>query len=95
MGEMIGKTLRQFVEVERKDCEMPEPANLFEKAKDVEPAPRFTCASDYGESINLLREKGYTWNEIAQWFKGNGVDYSMQAINAGWRTWKLKNTGGF
>ena len=95
MSELANKTLRRFVEMEISECDMPEPSKIAELAQAVEPAPRQLCASDYGEAINVLRDKGYTWKEISEWFGQQGVEYSMQAITAGWRTWKIRSTSGF
>lgn len=79
--------LRNVVQWERESLNMPDPDSALSAALELEQAPRVLCASDYGQAINCLRSKGYTWNEITDWLKSHGAEYSMQAIVSGWRTW--------
>jgi len=88
-------SLRNVVHWERESLNMPEPESTLKLASEMHNAPKVLCASDYGKSINCLREKGYTWNEIVEWLESNGVKYSMQAIVSGWRTWKRRQAPKF
>jgi hypothetical protein len=66
---------------------MPAPEELALMAGSVPDAPRYLCASDYGESAEALRRKGYTWKEVQGWLSKHGADFSIQALISGWRTW--------
>ena len=85
------EAIRNSVEWERVNQNMPDPTALEAMAGSIPDAPRFLSASSYGATVNGLRGKGYTWNEIRDWLAKHGVDYSGPAIIAGWRTWKRHN----
>ena len=75
------------LEVEKERKMMPEPAFLLERAKRFPEAPTHLAASDYGETIHAMREKGYTWKECGQWVRAHGADFSDQALIGGYQTW--------
>ena len=56
--------------------------------KKEEPKPVYLCAADYGEIVNLLREKGFTWPEIVLWLAEKGANFSQQGIKSGWMRWR-------
>ena len=74
-------------EIEKERKMMPEPASLLERAKRFPEAPTHLCASDYGEAISTMREKGYTWKECGEWLRAHGADFTDQAIHSGYQTW--------
>lgn len=83
----------QKLEHERKIVNgLPEPTALIAFAVQEEPKPIYLCASDYGEVINILRQKGFTWAEITLWLGEKGANFSQQAITSGWRTWERNQT---
>ena len=46
-----------------------------------EPAkPEYVYAKDYVVTIKELHDKGFCWNEIADWFKTKGVPYSQGSL---------------
>lgn len=85
--------IRNNVDWTRTQQEMPRPEELAALVKQVPDAPRYLCASDYGETAEALRQKGYTWKEVRDWLAGHGADFTMQAIIAGWRTWCRTHAG--
>lgn len=80
--------IKRRVEVAFDVESMPTPEFALQKAESEHHMPRNICASDYGEAIYLLREKGFTWNECRDWLKGIGADYSTQSVIFGFRSWK-------
>jgi hypothetical protein len=87
MSEITSKSLRNVYDIAKEECEWLSPDELLTKASEVPEAPRTILASDYGETINHLRQKGYTWKEITDWFSQNKIELSMGALISGWRSW--------
>lgn len=55
----------------------PPPEYVYEDAMN-EPDRR--VLRDYSETIRLLREKGFTFREIAEWLNGRGIDADHNAV---------------
>ena len=86
--ESFTDSFRRKVRVDVLESKQPKPQDLIIEATRIKEAPKSLSASDYGKATDILRQKGYTWLEIASFFRKQGADYSMQAIVAGWRNWK-------
>ena len=56
---------------------MPPPEELFQQA---EQEPNFRDLSAYVDSIRVLREKGFSYREIADWFSERGVDVTHNTV---------------
>jgi hypothetical protein len=56
---------------------MPPPDVLFHQA---EQEPDIRGMSAYVDSIRLLREKGFSYREIADWFSERGVDVNHNTV---------------
>jgi hypothetical protein len=56
---------------------MISPADLLAKAKA---APRKTKLDDHLDAINALRDKQYTWREIAAFLNENGIETDHSAL---------------
>lgn len=78
-------------EVEMETRRMPDPNGIHSAALRVRPAPASISASSYGAAIDAMRDKGYTWNEVRDWLADQGADFSVQAMQSGWRTWQRDN----
>lgn len=64
----------------------PDANALFKAAQNEPEKDRFVCASHYADTVHTLRQKGFTWKEVAAWMEDNGAKFSQQAIIAGYRT---------
>ncbi len=76
---------RQVRETDMEDYDAIDPNDLLKKAKKEDPMPTYRTASDYANVMQELRSKHFTWEEVAQWFQGNGVPYSMPALRSAYR----------
>ena len=56
---------------------MPPPELLF---REAEQEPDFRTLSAYVDSIQMLREKGFSYREIAHWLSERGVDVDHNAV---------------
>jgi len=56
---------------------MPPPDVLF---REAEQEPDFRSLSAYVDSIHMLREKGFSYREIAHWLSEHGVDVDHNAV---------------
>jgi transposase-like protein len=56
---------------------MPPPDWLFQQA---EQEPDVRTLSAYVDSIHMLREKGFSYREIADWLSERGVDADHNAV---------------
>ena len=56
---------------------MPPPELLFRQA---EQEPDFRALSAYADSIGMLRDKGFSYREIAHWLSERGVDVDHNAV---------------
>jgi hypothetical protein len=56
---------------------MPPPEVLFRQA---EQEPDFRALSAYVDSIHMLREKGFSYREIADWLSERGIDVDHNAV---------------
>lgn len=83
-------SIRKTAEFDTAEELMPTPTSIVTLAHEVEEAPVYRCASDYGETIDILRNKNYTWQEIADFLNTHGISFSRQAFVSGWRTWKRR-----
>ena len=96
MGTEAATIETEIRKVRRVDVEMdllnlPRPDAVLAAAQGEPPMPANLCASDYGESIDHLRELGFTWLEVHEWMHKSGVHMSYQAFVAGWRRWAIRN----
>jgi hypothetical protein len=57
--------------------EMPPPEVLF---REAEQEPDFRTLSAYADSIRTLRDKGFSYREIAHWLSERGVDFDHNAV---------------
>jgi hypothetical protein len=74
-----GATPAEFISVPppRTAISMPPPDWLFQQA---EQEPDFRTLSAYVDSIHMLREKGFSYREIADWLSERGVDVDHNAV---------------
>jgi len=56
---------------------MPPPEWLF---REAEQEPDFHSLSHYSDSIRLLRDKGFSYREIAEWLSKRGVHADHNAV---------------
>ena len=72
------------------------PKDLYEMSLKVDRPKHYEAASDYIETIAVLRDKDLTWKQITQWFHANGKDFSKQCISSAWHNseYALKTKGG-
>lgn len=56
---------------------MPPPDFLF---REAEQEPDLQTLSAYVDSIQMLRDKGFSYREIAQWLSERGVDVDHNAV---------------
>jgi hypothetical protein len=56
---------------------MPDPERLF---REAEQEPDFRTVSAYVDSIRMLRDKGFSYREIADWLSERGVDVDHNAV---------------
>jgi hypothetical protein len=56
---------------------MPDPEVLFRQA---EQEPDFQTLSAYVDSIQMLRDKGFSYREIAHWLSDRGVEVDHNAV---------------
>jgi hypothetical protein len=56
---------------------MPPPDVLF---REAEQEPDFLALSAYVDSIHVLREKGFSYREIADWLSKRGIDADHNAV---------------
>lgn len=56
---------------------MPPPDFLF---REAEQEPDLQTLSAYVDSIQMLRDKGFSYREIAQWPSERGVDVDHNAV---------------
>jgi hypothetical protein len=75
------------LDVEKETKMMPEPASLLERARRFPQATPHLSASDYGATVDMLREKGYTWKEVGQFIMAHGADFTDNALYGGYQTW--------
>jgi hypothetical protein len=55
----------------------PDPRALFEEA---EQEPNYRALCEYTPVISKLREKGFSFREIAEWLSERGVDVDHNAV---------------
>ena len=56
---------------------MPDPEILFRQA---EQEPDFQTLSAYVDSIQMLRDKGFSYRDIAHWLSERGVEVDHNAV---------------
>ena len=56
---------------------MPPPEFLF---REAEQEPDFRTLSAYVDSIRTLRDKGFSYREIAHWLSERGIDADHNAV---------------
>jgi hypothetical protein len=56
---------------------MPDPVALFRQAEEE---PDIQTLSAYLDSIQMLREKGFSYREIAEWLSDRGVEVDHNAV---------------
>lgn len=56
---------------------MPPPEFLF---REAEQEPDLQTLSAYVDSIRVLRDKGFSYREIAHWLSEHGVDVDHNAV---------------
>jgi hypothetical protein len=56
---------------------MPPPEYLF---REAEQEPDFRTLSAYVDSIRVLRDKGFSYRDIAHWFSERGVNVDHNAV---------------
>jgi hypothetical protein len=56
---------------------MPPPELLMQEA---EQEPDFRTLSAYADSIGVLRSKGFSYREIAEWLSERGIDVDHNAV---------------
>ena len=56
---------------------MPDPEILFRQA---EQEPDFRALSAYVDSIRMLRDKGFSYREIADWLSEHGLEVDHNAV---------------
>jgi hypothetical protein len=61
----------------RTPTSMPPPEFLF---REAEQEPDFRTLSAYVDSIRMLRGKGFSYRDIADWFSERGVDVDHNAV---------------
>ena len=61
------------------------PDDLLKHAEGEEPKPEFVLAQDYAKVVHHLKNKGFTWPEITDWFRMKGVPYSYGSIRRAYR----------
>src|SRR6266550_7903756 len=61
----------------RTPISMPPPEFLF---REAEQEPDFRTLSAYVDSIRTLRDKGFSYREIAHWLSEHGVDVDHNAV---------------
>lgn len=55
----------------------PSPRELLERALEE---PNLLDLSEHQETIRVLRAKGYSFREIADWLNGHGVETNHSAV---------------
>lgn len=61
------------------------PEELASKATECEGRVLEPRASDYIETIRILRdEKNFTWLEVQDFLRANGVEFSCQTLTSVW-----------
>ena len=65
-------------------AELP-PDDLLRHAEEEETKPEFVLAQDYAKVVRHLRDKGFTWSEVTDWFRVKGVPYSYGSIRRAYR----------
>jgi hypothetical protein len=55
----------------------PSPDRLF---REAEGEPNYRNLSAYSDTIGMLREKGFSYREIAEWFSERGVSVDHNAV---------------
>jgi hypothetical protein len=61
----------------RTEISMPPPEWLF---REAEQEPDFRALSAYVDSIRTLRDKGFSYREIAHWLSERGIDVDHNAV---------------
>ena len=61
----------------RTPISMPDPEYLF---REAEQEPDFRTLSAYVDSIRMLRDKGFSYRDIADWLSERGVDADHNAV---------------
>jgi hypothetical protein len=56
---------------------MPDPEYLF---REAEQEPDFRALSAYVDSIRMLRDKGFSYREIADWLSERGLEVDHNAV---------------
>ncbi len=56
---------------------MPPPEELLREAEEE---PNYRDLSHYASVIGTLREKGFSYRDIAEWFSQRGVDVDHNAV---------------
>ena len=56
---------------------MPPPEVLFQQA---EQEPDFRALSAYVDSIRMLRDKGFSYRDIAEWLSERGIEADHNAV---------------
>ncbi|HEX7518331.1 MAG TPA: hypothetical protein VF345_13710 [Chthoniobacterales bacterium] len=55
----------------------PSPEQLY---REAEGEPNYRNLSSYSDTIGMLREKGFSYREIAEWFSERGVSVDHNAV---------------
>ena len=56
---------------------LPFPEDLL---REAEQEPNYQELDEYSDTIETLREKGFSYREIAEWLKKRGVDIDHNAV---------------
>jgi hypothetical protein len=56
---------------------LPPPEALL---REAEQEPNYRALDEYSDTIETLREKGFSYREISEWFKERGVDIDHNAV---------------
>ena len=70
---------------------VPSPEELLALARVVKPLPVSRTLTDYLEVICMLRDKGLTWKETAQWLTDHGLAASPESVSGCWHKYGKKH----
>lgn len=87
MTSTTDQVKRLIVEAEAQVKQMPTPNSMKAAALTAAELPRWRYAKDYGESVHILRGKGYTWDMVADWFEERGASYRASSLKQAYRQW--------
>src|SRR5436305_805177 len=71
------RTSAELVSLPPSAAIMPDPERLF---REAEQEPDVRALSAYVDSIRMLRDKGFSYREIADWLSERGVDVDHNAV---------------